>query len=136
MISFLYTFFLFFISAASDYAFRLFAPENIIFVSDSMRATGLCDGTYTLGGQEVTVCGHLATLKKDGSIAGSVSSLMDLRFAIKTAHIPETTTIACAICNPAKIAGIPGQYGIVRNGSPASILLADHNYQIIHNLLH
>lgn len=117
-------------------AFRLFAPENIIFVSDSMRATGLSDGTYTLGGQEVKVRDRLATLKKDGSIAGSVSTLMDcLRYAIKNANIPEADAIACATCNPARAARLPGQYGIVADGAPADILLVDKDYQIVHNLL-
>ena len=36
----------------------------------------LNDGDYTLGGQYVKVTGNLATLK-DGTIAGSVTNLMD-----------------------------------------------------------
>ena len=35
--------------------FRMFGPERVILISDSMRATGMKNGTYELGGQEVTV---------------------------------------------------------------------------------
>jgi PAS domain S-box-containing protein len=41
--------------------FRLFAGR-VVMISDSMEATGLTDGTYQLGGQEVTVRGARATL--------------------------------------------------------------------------
>ena len=55
---------------------------RIILISDSMRATGLEDGEYTLGGQPVVVKGNLATLH-DGTIAGSATNLMDcLRYVV------------------------------------------------------
>ncbi len=41
-------------------------------MQDSMRAVGMEDGQYTLGGQEVTVRGALAALA-DGTIAGSAT---------------------------------------------------------------
>ena len=50
--------------------FAMFGADRMILISDSMRATGLEDGEYTLGGQPVTVRGNLATLH-DGTIAES-----------------------------------------------------------------
>lgn len=35
-------------------AFRLFSDDRIVLISDSMEATGMKDGTYRLGGQQVT----------------------------------------------------------------------------------
>ena len=52
--------------------FRLFGAHRMILISDSMRAVGMEDGQYILGGQEVTVHGALATLA-DGTIAGSAT---------------------------------------------------------------
>lgn len=46
--------------------FRLF-ENRVILISDSMMATGLDDGEYSLGGQAVTVRGNLATLH-DGTM--------------------------------------------------------------------
>ena len=37
-------------------AFKLF-PDRIVLISDTMRAAGMADGTYELGGQQVTVNG-------------------------------------------------------------------------------
>ena len=56
--------------------FAMFGAKRMILISDSMRATGLDDGDYTLGGQPVKVKGNLATLH-DGTIAGSATNLMD-----------------------------------------------------------
>jgi N-acetylglucosamine-6-phosphate deacetylase len=117
-------------------AFKLFSPENIIFISDSMRATGLSDGSYTLGGQEVLVKNKKAVLAKDGSIAGSVCDLMDcLRYAIKTAGIPQETAIACATLNPARKLGLDNEYGCIKEGLCARLLLVNDNYEIIKNML-
>ena len=55
-------------------AFRLFGPERVILISDSMRSTGMENGTYELGGQEVTVKDRKAVLK-DGTLAGSATNL-------------------------------------------------------------
>ena len=41
--------------------FRMFGDERVVLISDSMMATGLSDGDYTLGGQDVKVEGPLAT---------------------------------------------------------------------------
>lgn len=57
-------------------AFRMFGNDRMILISDAMRATGMEDGEYELGGQPVIKKGRLATLK-DGTIAGSATNLFD-----------------------------------------------------------
>ena len=42
----------------------MFGEDRMILISDAMRATGMDDGTYELGGQPVTKKGRLATLKE------------------------------------------------------------------------
>ena len=59
--------------------FAMFGAKRMILISDSMRATGLEDGEYTLGGQAVTVRGPLATLH-DGTI-GRLSNQSDGLYA-------------------------------------------------------
>ncbi len=56
-------------------AFQLFGDNRMILISDTLRAAGLEDGTYDLGGQDVTVRGPVATID-NGALAGSVSDLM------------------------------------------------------------
>jgi N-acetylglucosamine-6-phosphate deacetylase len=50
-------------------AFRWFGADKVVLVSDAMRACGLPDGSYTLGGQTVSVKGNRAALA-DGTLAG------------------------------------------------------------------
>ena len=49
-------------------AFKMMGADRMILISDSMRATGLEDGEYTLGGQAVTVKGNLATCMMEQSL--------------------------------------------------------------------
>jgi N-acetylglucosamine-6-phosphate deacetylase len=108
--------------------FRMF-PNRVVLISDSMRATGLEDGTYDLGGQEVTVKGKVARLA-DGTIAGSVSNLYDcMRSAISFGVAPEEA-IAAATQNPAKSIGMYHEIGSLTPGKRADILLADQDFRL------
>lgn len=110
-------------------AFRIFGDERIILISDSMRAAGMADGTYDLGGQAVTVKGNLAVLA-DGTLAGSVTNLMDcLRTAVKCMGIPLGSAVKCAAVNPARSAGISQDYGTLAPGKYANIVILDGNLE-------
>lgn len=103
--------------------FKMFGEDNVILISDSMMATGLEDGNYSLGGQAVKVVGNRATLA-DGTIAGSATNLMDcVRTAVQKMRIPLETAIKCAAVNPAKSVGIYDEYGSITPGKTANIVL-------------
>ncbi len=105
--------------------FKMFGDDRIILISDSMRAAGLADGQYDLGGQNVTVKGNLAVLE-DGTIAGSVTNLMDcLRNAVKNMGIALGSAVKCAAVNPAKAVGIYDEYGSLAAGKVANIVILD-----------
>lgn len=109
--------------AAVRTTFKIFGDDRIILISDSMMATGLEDGEYSLGGQAVKVVGNLATLQ-DGTIAGSATNLMDcMRTAVLKMGIPMESAVKCASANPAKSVGIYDQYGSITPGKMASLVL-------------
>lgn len=111
--------------AAVRTTFKIFGDDRIILISDSMRATGLEDGDYTLGGQDVKVTGNLATLK-DGTIAGSVTNLIDcMRTAVLKMGIPLESAVKCAAVNPAKCVGIYDSCGSITPGKYADVILLD-----------
>lgn len=104
--------------------FQLLGEDRVILISDSMRAAGMPDGQYTLGGLDVKVKGKLATLVRDGAIAGSATNLMDcLRTAVKEMEIPLETAVACAAINPARSLGVDDRYGSIEPGKKADIVL-------------
>ncbi len=106
-------------------AFAIFGDDRLIFISDSMMATGMPNGDYSLGGLAVKVTGRLATLE-DGTIAGSATNLMDcLRTAVQTMEIPLESAIKCASINPAKAIGEDKDYGSIQVGKYADLVLLD-----------
>ena len=112
--------------AAVRATFRMMGEERMILVSDSMRATGMPDGQYTLGGLDVNVVGNRATLVSDGALAGSATNLMDcMRTAVKKMGIPFETAVACATMNPAKSLGEYENYGSITEGKKANVVLLD-----------
>ncbi len=102
--------------------FRLFGKDRIILISDSMMATGMPDGQYSLGGQAVTVQGNLATLA-DGTIAGSATNLMDCVRMTVSMGIPLEHAIQAATLNPAKAIGMDDCYGSITSGKHANLVL-------------
>ena len=111
--------------------FRFMGQERMILVSDSMMATGMADGKYSLGGQEVILVGNKPRLALDGSIAGSATNLMDcMRIAVKDMGIPLETAVRAAAVNPAKAIGIFDDYGSIEPGKVANIVLLDHELNI------
>ena len=110
-------------------AFRMFGPERVILISDSMRATGMKNGTYELGGQEVTVKDRKAVLK-DGTLAGSATNLYGCMCKAVEFGIPLEQAIMAATANPARSIGIFDQVGSIRIGKQADLLLVSKNLEL------
>ena len=111
--------------------FTMMGADRMILISDSMRATGMPDGTYTLGGLDVSVNGNRATLVDGGALAGSVTNLMDcMRTVVKVMQIPLETAVACATANPARCLGVYDTYGSITEGKKADIVLLDENLEL------
>lgn len=113
-------------------AFALF-PGRVCLVSDSMRATGLADGEYDLGGQAVRVQGREARLA-NGSLAGSVTNLADCLRAVYRMGVPLEEALYAATSCPAQAIGLGDLYGSLQPGSYANFILADAglNFQAVY----
>lgn len=111
--------------------FKMMGADRMILISDSMRATGMPDGQYTLGGLDVNVVGNRATLVSDGALAGSATNLMDcMRTAVKKMGLPLETAVACATANPAKSLGEFDKYGSITEGKKANVVLLDQELNL------
>lgn len=96
--------------------------NRVILISDSMRATGKPDGSYTLGGLDVTVTGNHAILS-DGTLAGSVTTLTDCMKTAVSMGIPLETAVAAATINPCRSIGMDSLYGSISLGKKAHLVL-------------
>lgn len=109
--------------------FRIFGDDRVVLISDSMRATGMDDGNYTLGGQDVIVKGALATLA-DGTIAGSVTNLYDCMKKAVEMGISRESAIKAATINPARSIGIDAVVGSLEKGKMADVLVVDEELNL------
>ena len=115
--------------------FKLFGAEHVILISDTMRAAGMSDGDYTLGGQAVKVTGNRAVLE-DGTIAGSVTDLMACMKTAVSFGIPLADAVRAAAYNPAKVLGIDDQVGTLEPGKQANVVLLDENLELRSVIFH
>ena len=107
----------------------MFGPERVILISDSMRATGMKNGTYELGGQEVTVKVRKAVLI-DGTLAGSATNLFGCMCKAIEFGVPVDQAIFAATRNPARSIGIYDRTGSVHTGKEADLLLVTENFEL------
>ncbi len=104
--------------------FRLFGPERVILISDSLRPTGMPDGRYPFGGQEIVLKGRRATMADDpNTLAGSVSTLMDCVRTAASFGVPLADAVRAASFNPASALGLEGRIGALETGMDAAAVL-------------
>ncbi|HMZ61524.1 MAG TPA: amidohydrolase family protein, partial [Leptospiraceae bacterium] len=92
--------------------------------------TGMKNGTYELGGQEVTVKDRKAVLK-DGTLAGSATNLFGCMCKAIEFGVPVDQAIFAATRNPARSIGIYDRTGSVHTGKEADLLLSIKTEKII-----
>ncbi len=107
--------------------YRMFGAERMVLISDSMSATGLPDGQYELGGQDVFVKGGEARLA-DGTLAGSTVNLAQCVVRAMNFGIPPVDAYRMASETPAKLMGV--KKGEIAVGYDAEFLLLDDAWQI------
>jgi len=104
--------------------------EDIILITDSMRACLQKDGLSELGGQKVFVRGQVAKLA-DGTIAGSVLTMDKAIANFRTnTNAPLSTVIAMATINPARELGLDDHIGSIALGKQADLVVLDNDINI------
>lgn len=116
--------------------FRLFGPERMILISDSLRATGMPDGEYPFGGQMIEVHGNRATiLGHPETLAGSVTSLMGCLRQAAAFGVPLADAVRACTYNPARSIGIGSRAGTLDIGKEASLVLLNREDLSIRTVL-
>ncbi len=108
--------------ASVRFAFRVFGPERMVLISDSLRCCGMPDGEYELGGQPVFLKDGVARLA-DGTIAGSCTNVYDCMLRAVSFGIPEEDAIRAATYNPAHQLGCLDQVGSIADGKCADFVV-------------
>lgn len=109
-------------------AHALFGTQRMVLISDSMRATGLGDGVYQFGGQQVTVENGRA-LTASGNLAGSTSTLYDCVLSAIGMGIAADDAFAMASDSPARLMHL--NKGQIREGYDADFILTDREHRLL-----
>ncbi len=112
--------------------YRTFGPGRMILISDSMQATGLGDGCYIFGGQNVTVKDGVARTD-DGALAGSTTTLFDCVRTAISFGIPEEDAFRMASETPAEMLGTPN--GRIAVGYDADFIVVDDDLRLVETIM-
>lgn len=104
--------------------------DKLCLITDCMRAGGMPDGNYTLGGQPVIKKG-IQCLLEDGTIAGSVLKLNNaVKNLLDHTELTVPEAVACASLNPAKAVGEDKNIGSLAVGKLADIIICDDDFNV------
>lgn len=112
--------------------YRVFGPDRLILISDSLRATGLGDGEFMFGGQKIIVRDGVARIEA-GNLAGSTSTLFDCVKKAIEFGIPKADALKMASATPAALLGM--KKGQIRVGYDAEFILTDENMNLIRTMI-
>jgi len=105
--------------------------RKTVLITDCVRAGGMPDGEYELGGQPIFLHGIECRLA-DGTIAGSVLRLNDaVRNVLAHTDLAVNEVFNMASLNPATAIHVSDRKGSLEAGKDADIIITDENIQII-----
>lgn len=108
---------------------RTVGVEHLVLVTDSVQATGLPDGEYVLGDNEIFVQDGAARLA-DGTLAGSTLTLKQaVRNMIEEIGVHPVDAFRMASLNPARTLGLEHR-GWIREGNRADFVLLTANFEV------
>lgn len=109
--------------------------ERICLITDSISASGLGDGKYSLGGLEVLVKDGEANLG-DGTLAGSTLTVnRAVKNFMKFTGVSLPEAVRTASLNPAILLGMDERKGSIEEGKDADIIIFDEKLTIHYTII-
>ncbi|MEA4863663.1 MAG: N-acetylglucosamine-6-phosphate deacetylase [Victivallaceae bacterium] len=113
-----------------NFTFSFKNVERIQLISDAMRAAGMPNGEYDLGGLDVVVADGAARLKSNGALAGSTLQICDaLKNVYEVTGMELTELIKCTSYNQAQLMGLE-KVGRVAPGYFADLAVLDGDFKV------
>lgn len=109
--------------------------DKLVLITDCVRAGGMADGEYELGGQPIFLKGIECRLA-DGTIAGSVLRLNEaVGNFMKHTDLPVWKIVRMASLTPAERIGAADRKGSLLSGRDADIIIADEGFSICRTII-
>ncbi|MFD2831458.1 N-acetylglucosamine-6-phosphate deacetylase [Corticicoccus populi] len=112
-------------------AYKNITSDRMILITDAMRAQGLPDGVYDLGGQDVHVKGNEARLAS-GSLAGSVLTMdQAVKNMFEFTDCGWIDIVKMTAYNTVKTLGIAAEKGVIKEGADADLVLYNDQHMLM-----
>lgn len=116
--------------AVCEIALRVKGNQQLLLVTDAMRAKCMGEGSYDLGGQMVVVKDGKVTLP-DGTLAGSVLSMPEaIKNMVSFTNCSLMDAIRMASYNPLKQLGLLAQKGTIEAGKDADLVVLNKDLAV------
>ncbi len=113
-----------------DATYQIKGADNVIIITDSMRAKGLEDGEYDLGGQKVIKEGKECRID-NGALAGSVAEMdFCVRNMQEFTNAPMEDLVKMSSSNTAKHLQVFDRKGSLTVGKDADIVIVNDNIEV------
>lgn len=104
--------------------------SRTILITDAIRAAGLKDGEYDLGGQTITVQEGISRTAAGGLAGSSLTLDAGLRNVINYTGLSLEEALPMATSVPAKAIGLAGRKGVLASGADADVILLDADLNV------
>jgi N-acetylglucosamine-6-phosphate deacetylase len=104
--------------------------SRTILITDAIRAAGLRDGEYDLGGQTITVREGIPRTAAGGLAGSSLTLDAGLRNAINCTGLSLEEALPMATSVPAEVMGLAGRKGVLAPGADADVILLDADLNV------
>ena len=109
--------------------------DRICLITDSISASGLGDGEYSLGGLEVFVKDGEASLG-DGTLAGSTLTMdRAVKNVMRFTNVSLPEAVRTASLNPARLLAIDERKGSLKERKDADIVIFDEDFNIHYTII-
>jgi N-acetylglucosamine-6-phosphate deacetylase len=105
------------------------AAGRVALITDAMAGAGAGRGTFRLGDVDVDVGADAAPMRQDGTLAGTVLTMIDAVRNLHALGVPLEQAIGAATEVPARLLG-RDDVGVLEPGSPADIVVLDDRLAI------
>ena len=105
------------------------SPARLALISDAIAAAGAGDGDYQIWGETISVVNG-RTQNAQGSIAGSVITMLDAVRLMRALGVTEVDVAQMASTNPARLLRIDDECGSIEEGKRADLVGLDQDGKV------
>jgi N-acetylglucosamine-6-phosphate deacetylase len=110
--------------------FKVKGATGLTLISDAVAPAGLGDGDYQIWGETINVR-QGRTSNANGSIAGSVISMLDAVRMMRSLGISEIDLARIGSSNPARLLGLDNECGSIAEGKRADLVAIDEQGEVV-----